>query len=212
MSSSVYETYTDMVKQIAGEFKRKYHMVERDDIEQELWIWFVTHPVKIEEWLELPEQKDQDKLFARSLRNAALDYCLKEKAYKAGYKSEDNYFYNKEFVKLMIPAVLTDDWTKFNNVLNEMGRTAKVLAESGDWMSFSADVKMAFDKLNKRDQSLVHLFYGEQIDGAELNERIDTTKSQKAVMMEANRAVNKMIKSLGGFPPWKDEDNDMPAV
>lgn len=212
MSSDIYEFYSDMVKQIAGEFKRRYHMVERDDIEQELWIWFAEHPNKIIEWLELPDQKDKDRLFARSLRNAALDYCLKEKAHKAGYNSEDNFFYNKQFVKLMIPAVLSDDWTKFNNVLSDMGRTTKVLAESGDWMSFSADVKMAFDKLNKRDQSLVHLFYGEQVDGAELNERIDTTKSQKAVMMEANRAVNKMIKLLGGFPPWKDNDNDMPTV
>jgi hypothetical protein len=53
---------------------------------------------------------------------------------------------------------------------------------------------------------LVHLFYGEQIDGAELRDRMDADKSQKAVMMEANRAVNKMVKILGGNPPVRDED------
>ena len=202
----VYEMYNEMVKQIGSEFKRKYQMVERADIEQEMWLWFAEHPNKIEEWLALPDQKDRDKLFARSLRNSALDYCIKEKAHKAGYSAEDNFWYNKQFIKLMIPAVLSDDWTKLNNTLSNMGRGSQVLAESGNFMAFSSDIKVAFDKLNERERSLVKLFYGEQVDGAELYERIDSSKSQKAVMMEANRAVNKMVRILGGNPPVKDED------
>ena len=209
MSSNgvVYEMYNEMVKQIGSEFKRKYQMVERADIEQEMWLWFAEHPNKIEEWLALPDQKDRDKLFARSLRNSALDYCIKEKAHKAGYSAEDNFWYNKQFIKLMIPAVLSDDWTKLNNTLSNMGRGSQVLAESGNFMAFSSDIKVAFDKLNERERSLVKLFYGEQVDGAELHERIDSSKSQKAVMMEANRAVNKMVRILGGNPPVKDEDS-----
>ena len=208
MSSNgvVYEMYHEMVKQIGSEFKRKYQMVERADIEQEMWLWFSEHPNKIDEWLALPDQKDRDKLFARSLRNSALDYCIKEKAHKAGYSAEDNFWYNKQFIKLMIPAVLSDDWTKLNNTLSNMGRGSQVLAESGNFMAFSSDIKVAFDKLNDRERSLVQLFYGEQVDGAELHERIDSSKSQKAVMMEANRAVNKMVRILGGNPPIKDED------
>jgi len=208
MSSNgvVYEMYHEMVKQIGSEFKRKYQMVERADIEQEMWLWFSEHPNKIDEWLSLPDQKDRDKLFARSLRNSALDYCIKEKAHKAGYSAEDNFWYNKQFIKLMIPAVLSDDWTKLNNTLSNMGRGSQVLAESGNFMAFSSDIKVAFDKLNERERSLVKLFYGEQVDGAELHERIDSSKSQKAVMMEANRAVNKMVRILGGNPPVKDED------
>ena len=202
----VYEMYSAMVKQIGSEFKRKYQMVERADIEQEMWLWFAEHPNKIEEWLALPDQKDRDKLFARSLRNSALDYCIKEKAHTAGYSTEDNFWYNKQFIKLMIPAVLSDDWTKLNNTLSNMGRGSQVLAESGNFMAFSSDIKVAFDKLNERERSLVKLFYGEQVDGAELHERIDSSKSQKAVMMEANRAVNKMVRILGGNPPVKDED------
>lgn len=208
MSSNgvVYEMYYEMVKQIGSEFKRKYQMVERADIEQEMWLWFSEHPNKIDEWLALPDQKDRDKLFARSLRNSALDYCIKEKAHKAGYSAEDNFWYNKQFIKLMIPAVLSDDWTKLNNTLSNMGRGSQVLAESGNFMAFSSDIKVAFEKLNDRERSLVKLFYGEQVDGAELHERIDNSKSQKAVMMEANRAVNKMVRILGGNPPVKDED------
>ena len=206
MSSSYYETYVYMVKQVASEYKKRYQMVERDDIEQELWMWFLKHPNKYEEWSALPEQKDADKLFARSLRNAAHDYCVKEKATISGYDPSDNFYYNKQFIKLMIPAVLSDDWTKFNNVLATMGRSTKSLAESGDWMAFSADVMIAYDKLNDEEKNLVRLFYGEQLDGGELKDKLESNKSENAVMMQANRAVNKMVRYLGGTPAYKDED------
>lgn len=206
MDGKIYESFYSMVRQVANEFRKRYPMVERDDIEQELWLWFAEHPNKMEEWSSYEEQRDTDKLVARSLRNAALDYCTKEKAYKSGYDPSDNFFYNKQFIKMMIPAVLSDDWTKFNNVLSNIGRSTKALSESGDWMAFSADVMFAFEKLSDREKALVHLFYGEQVDGAELQEQVDSNKSQKAVMMEANRAVNKMVKTLGGNPASKDED------
>lgn len=202
----IHETYIDMVKQISGEYKRKFSMIEREDIAQELWMWFVTHPNKIIEWSALESQKDRDKVFAKSLRNAALDYCVKEKAAKVGYEPADNFYYNKQFIKLMIPVVLSDDWSKFNNVLSNMGKSNKSLAESGDWMAFSADVKMAFESLSKDEQELVFLFYGEQLDGGELKESVESDKSEHAIMMKANRAVNKMVKFLGGNPSFKDED------
>lgn len=207
---SFYKDYVDMVHQISGEFRKRYPMVERDDMEQEMWLWFASHPNKLEEWEQLDSEKDKDKMIARSLRNKCLDYCLKEKAYKTGYDPSDNFFYNKQFIKLMIPAVLSDDWTKFNNALTNMGRSNKSLSESGDWMAFSADVKFAFEKLNEREQSLVHLFYGEQLDGAELKETVESDKSQRAVMMEANRAVEKMVRTLGGNPAYRDEDHKKP--
>lgn len=206
MESSIYDLYYAMVKQISKEFRKKYSMVELDDLEQELWLWFAQHPNNLEEWNKFDDQKEKDKLVARSLRNKALDYCIREKAHKSGYDPDDNFFYNKQFIKLMIPAVLSDDWTKFNNTLSNMGKTTKSLSESGDWMAFSADVARAFESLNEREQSLVHLFYGEQVDSTELQERVDTDKSKKAVAMEANRAVNKMVRFLGGFPAYKDED------
>jgi RNA polymerase sigma factor (sigma-70 family) len=202
-----YEGYKYMVKQVAGEFGRKYPMVERDDIVQELWVWFVEHPVKLEVWnKEHEEQKDVDKLVARSLRNAALDYCLKEKAVKSGYDPLDNFFYNKQFIKIMIPAVLSDDWSKMNNMLSGSGRSTKDLSESGDWMAFSADVKSAFEKLSKSEQLLVDLYYAQELTGTELATAIGSTASDKAVMMQANRALNKMVKFVGGTKPFKDND------
>jgi RNA polymerase sigma factor (sigma-70 family) len=216
-----YEGYKYMVKQIAGEFGRKYPMVERDDIVQELWVWFVEHPVKLDVWnKEHEEQKDVDKLVARSLRNAALDYCLKEKAVKSGYDPSDNFFYNKQFIKIMIPAVLSDDWSKMNNMLSGSGRSTKDLSESGDWIAFSADVKSAFEKLSKAEQKIVDLYYAQELTGSELATAIGSDASDKAVMMQANRALNKMVRFVGGTKPFKDNDyvddqedeDDLPIV
>jgi DNA-directed RNA polymerase specialized sigma subunit len=202
-----YDGYNLMVKQIAAEFGRKYPMVEREDVQQELWLWFAEHPVKLDSWnKEHEDSKDVDKLVARSLRNAALDYCLKEKAIKSGYDPSDNFFYDKQFIKVMIPAVLSDDWSKIANTLSTGGRSTKALAESGDWMAFSADVKSAFDKLNDREQILVDLYYGQELTGTELVDAMKSDTTDKAIMMQANRALNKMVRLVGGTKPFKDED------
>jgi len=202
-----YSGYVLMVKQIAGEFGRKYPMVEREDVQQELWVWFAEHPLKLESWTkEHEESKDVDKLVARSLRNAALDYCLKEKAIKSGYDPSDNFFYDKQFIKVMIPAVLSDDWSKIANTLSSTGRSTKALSESGDWMAFSADVKLAFDKLSLEEQVYVELYYGEEYTGSELVVATKSESSDKAAIMKANRALNKMVRLLGGTKPFKDND------
>jgi hypothetical protein len=202
-----YSGYIFMVKQIAGEFGRKYPMVEREDVQQELWVWFAEHPLKLESWTkEHEDSNDVDKLVARSLRNAALDYCLKEKAIKSGYDPSDNFFYDKQFIKIMIPAVLSDDWSKIANTLSTTGRSTKALSESGDWMAFSADIKSAFDKLSLEEQVYIELYYGEEYTGTELVEATKSQSSDKAAIMKANRALNKMVRLLGGTKPFKDND------
>jgi len=202
-----YDGYNYMVKQIASEFGRKYPMVEKEDIQQELWVWFAEHPVKLETWNnEHEEQKDVDKLVARSLRNAALDYCLKEKAIKLGYDPSDNFFYDKQFIKIMIPAVLSGDWSKMANTLSSDRRAKKDLSELNDLMAFSADIKKAFEKLSLEEQVYVELYYGEDLTGSELVEATKSNTTDKAAIMKANRALNKMVRSLGGTKPFKDKD------
>jgi len=207
IGSEIYDSYYHMVKRISSEYAFKFKMVDRQDISQELWLWFASHPNKITEWTNLDSQKDSDKLFAKSLRNAALDYCIKEKAAKEGYSHLDNFWYTKDFIKLLIPAVLSSDWSKLNNALSNSVKSNKSLAESGDWMAFAADIKSAFDQLTEQEQNLVFLFYGQEVDGQELHSTAGEDKpTARATMMQANRALNKMVKHLGGNMPFNDED------
>jgi DNA-directed RNA polymerase specialized sigma24 family protein len=205
--SKVHDDYYHMVNRISSEYASKFKMVDKADVLQELWLWFVSHPNKTEEWMALENQKDGDKLFARSLRNAALDYCLKEKAVKEGYNYSDNFWYTKDFIKMLIPAVLSDDWTKLDRALSNTTKNTKSLAESGDWMAYAADIKSAFGKLSETEQNLVFLFYAEELEGKDLHETIGEDKpTARATMMQANRALAKMVKYLGGYPPFADYD------
>ena len=201
--------YYDMVQQIASEYRNKYQMVERADIEQELWLWFAEHPNNIAKWKAEQDEKSCDKLIAKSLRNAALDYCVKEKAVAEGYNATDNFWYSKDFVKMLIPGVLTDNWEKLETAMTNMGRSTKAPSESGDWMAYGADIRHAFSKLTEVEQNLVFLFYAQDVDSTQLHEVTDSDRpSVKATAMAANRALNKIVRNLGGFPPYKDEDNE----
>lgn len=206
VSDLIVESYHAMVRRISSEFANRYNkFVTKDDVAQELWLWFVSHPNKVKEWSQL-DLKDGDKLFAKSLRNAALDYCLREKAVKTGYEYEDQFWYNKEFIKLLLPATLSEDWKRVEAMSSEI-KASKSPAESGDWMAFSADIKKAYEKLTEQEQNLIFTFYAQDKSGEELHEQLgDERPSARATMMAANRALNKMVKLLGGFPPYKEKD------
>lgn len=199
--------YTDMVNQVASEYAKKYPMVDRDDIRQQIWLWFVEHPRNLSNYRSDHEQKDADRLIAKSLRNAAYDYCIKEKANTEGYNPNDNFWYTKDFIKMMIPGVLTDNWEKLEVALTNMGRSTKAPSESGDWMAYGADIRRAFDKLDEREQNLVFLFYAQDMDSKELHEIAQEDRpTHKATAMAANRAINKMVNFLGGFNSYSDPD------
>jgi hypothetical protein len=107
----------------------------------------------------------------------------------------------------MIPAILSDNWQKVENALSTTGRSTKSLEQSDDWMAHVADIRRAFGMLDEKEQNLVFLFYGEEVTSQDLHEQALPEKpSSKAAAMQANRALNKMVRHLGGFPPFKDED------
>jgi DNA-directed RNA polymerase specialized sigma24 family protein len=209
-TETTVEDYAPMVHQISKEYHRKYGMVEREDIVQELWMWFATHTRKLGEWNnEFPDMKERDRLVAKSLRNSAYDYCFKEKARIEGYSTEDVFFYKKEFIKMLLPSIIAGDWSRMENVLSLGGKSSKAPAEANDWMAYSADIQKALDKLESKDKVLVEQFYGNDIDGETLHQELLPEKSTaRAAMMQANRALNKMVRELGGFPPAKDKEKD----
>lgn len=206
ISEKIYDTYGPMVRRMASKYASLYKMVDREDIQQQLWLWFVSHPNKVREWTKL-DQKDADNLIAASLKNAAYDYCIKEKAHAAGYEPEDNFWYTKEFIKLLLPAALSDDWKRVEVFASEI-KAQKSPAESGDWMAYAADVKKAFEKLEDKEQALVLMFYAKDAEGEKVHGELGGERpTARATMMAANRALNKMVKHLGGFPPRRDYDN-----
>ena len=195
--------YEGMVGAIAYEYSRKFHMCDADDIRQELWVWFMEHPNKVSTW-NLKDHKDSDKLIARSLRNAAKDYCQREKARAVGYKVEDNYYYDREVVELLLPAVLRKDLNA--PAMTELGFTKakKVASEGGNWFAMVADIDRALSRLTQEQLSIIYLRFGDGCDNITLSKELGITED--ASRMRVNRAVNNLLNFLGGTRPRRERD------
>ena len=199
------EEYTDTVQQLSAEYARRYGMLERDDIRQELWLWFVAHPRKYAEWSEL-KNKDKDKLIAKSLRNAALKYCEKEKARKVGYDTSDLYYYDSSVIEAFLPSIIGGTYAIPVSIqdLNSKFGTGNA-AEGNNWLALRSDISHAFDKLSEAKQNILRLRFSiDSPDWALLAKDMDSTPD--GARMKVQRAVNSLIKNLGGWRPYHDED------
>lgn len=65
------EPWDYIVNNVSAEYHKHYPMCELDDIKQNLYEWFLTHPNKLDEW-EAIGKRDAKNLIYRSLRNLSL--------------------------------------------------------------------------------------------------------------------------------------------
>jgi hypothetical protein len=200
------EEYNQLVQQLASEYSKRYSMLERDDIGQELWVWFVGHPRKYKEWSALP-QKDRDKLIAKSLRNAAITYCEREKAKKVGYDMSDLYYYDISVVEAFLPSIIGETYeipTKIQDLNAKFGGGA--LSDGNNWLSLRSDIASAFYKLTDAKQNTLRLrFSVDSPDWAILSKDMDSTPD--GARMKVQRALNSLVKHLGGWKPYHEQDN-----
>jgi len=202
---SYIEEYNMLVQQLASEYAKRYTIVERNDIAQELWVWFVAHPRKYKEWLEL-EQKDRDKIIAKSLRNAALKFCEREKAKHSGYQSSDLYYYDASVIETFLPSIISNSYempSKIQDLNSKSG--GSVLSEGNNWLTLRSDIAKAYYKLSEAKQNILRLRFSiEQPDWTELGKEMDSTPD--GARMKVQRAINSIIKILGGWKPYRDDD------
>ena len=199
------QEYNVMVQTLASDYFRKYSMLERDDIAQELWVWFVAHPRKYKEWSAL-EQKDRDKLIAKSLRNAALKFCEREKARKIGYDTSDLYYYDLSVVEAFLPSIIGDTYVipiKIQDLNSKFGSGA--ISDGNNWLALRSDIAKGYSKLSEAKQNILRLRFSiEQPDWATLAKDMDSTT--EGARKKVERALNSLVKNLGGWKAYRDEE------
>ena len=180
-------------------------MVEREDIQQSLYEWFLKHPNKLDEW-EAIGHKDAKNLIYRSLRNQALDYCQAWKAKSVGYETSDLFYYEPDMVEALLPAILRDDFTVMP-ILN-LGKTGRPPApsEGGNMMAMMVEIKAAYVKLNEDDKTVLFYKYAESLDYAAIAKEMEIG-SEDAARMRHNRAIRKLINRIGGYKPYLEKDS-----
>ena len=199
------EPWDYIVAHVADEYAKKFSMVERDDIKQNLYEWFISHPRKLTEWEALGRKSAQNLLY-RSLRNQALDYCQNWKAKSLGYEVSDLFFYDIDMVKGFLPAILLGATDKAP-VLN-LGMPGKppAPAEGGNGMAMMAEIKFAYSKLSDEDRKILYLKYANQLPDVGIALELGLP-SDDAARMRHLRAIKRLINKLGGFRPFLDEES-----
>jgi len=207
MSEEWVQEYNLLVSTLAMEYSRKYSIVETVDVKQILWMWFITHPNKYTEWSKLPP-KDKEKLIAKSLRNAALKYCEQEKARKFGYDMVDLYYYDPSVIEAFLPSILADSYeipSKIQDLNFKFGKSREV-TDGNNWLVLRSDIEKAFNKLAEAKQNILRLkFTTDNYEWNDLAKELNT--SADGARMRVTRAINSLIRILGGWRTYTDTDN-----
>jgi hypothetical protein len=205
MSEAWVQEYSLLVSSLASEYHKRYLMLDPDDIRQTLWMWFVTHPVKYKEWSKLPA-KDKEKLIAKSLRNAAITYCEKEKSQKSGYDLLDLYYYDSSVIEAFLPSIIASSYeipSKIKDLNFKFGKGE--VTDGNNWLVLRSDIEKAYNQLAEAKQNILRLrFSMENCEWNELGKELNT--SADGARMRVTRAVNSIIRNLGGWRTYVDMD------
>ena len=193
-----------IVAHVADEYHKKFTMVDREDIRQSLYEWFVSHPRKLTEWEGLGKKSAQNLLY-RSLRNQALDYCQQWKAKSIGYELSDLYFYEPAVVEALLPSILRGDVTEAPVLNLGMPGKPSAPAEGGNMMAMMAEIRAAYLKLSTEDRHILYHKYANSLTNAAIAEEL-ALPSDDAARMRHNRAIKRLITRLGGFRSFLDKD------
>lgn len=200
------EEYKDMVIALTAEYYRKYPMTEQSDIQQTLWLWFVSHPQKYKEWSAL-EQKDRDRLIAKSLRNAAIKYCEREKARKIGYELIDLYYYDMSVVTAFLPSIISESYEIPIAIKDLNYKFSKSeTTDTNNWLVLRADIATAFYKLSDSKQNILRMRYSLPEETEWKTTAVELSTTEAGARMKVQRALNSLIRNLGGYKQFKDED------
>lgn len=201
-----WEEYLDTVRYLGTEYSRKYPMTEAEDIQQILWVWFASHPNKYAEWSKL-EQKDRDKLIARSLRNAAIKYCEKEKAKKVGYEILDLYYYDPSVIEAFLPSIIAETYTIPTSIKDLNYKFSKgETSDTNNWLVLRSDIAAAYYKLTEAKQNILRIKFSAPENTGWAAIATDMQTTEDGARMKVQRAINSLIRNLGGHRPYAEDD------
>jgi len=204
MDWSRIEKWDYVATAVASEYRRKFDMVEYDDIKQSLYEWFTQHPNKLDEWEKIGE-KDAKNLIYRSLRNQALDYCQRWKAKSTGYDVSDLYYYEADIVEALLPPVLRNEWGVSHKLNLGIPGRPSAPSEGGNLSVMMMEIDSAYWKLSKEDRKILFFRYAESMDYKEIANFL-SLGSDDTARMRGNRAVKRLVVKLGGYRPYNDID------
>lgn len=198
-----------LIRPTAARYAHRFRMVERDDIAQELRVWWLTHQKQIRRYVE----QGQERRITKSLQRAAERYCRKVKSQVLGYRPEDEFFYNTGLIRELLPMVWNADLITQDQHPDEGGkvRRSKPANEGNDLLAMVGDVARTLMVIDKDEYAALWMVYGPlKADYSELAKGLGITVA--AAKMRVQRAVQSIVDMLGGESPYSDGPGSRKAM
>lgn len=179
--------------------------VTYSDIQQECYLWLLTHQDKVTHWRETLDTRHSERTIIKALRNAGERFCRSEKAHFEGYSPDDEFFYSLPWVADLLQLSFDPEYMIPNGIELSQPTSGKPASEGGNLVAMVADVSRAFAGLPAPDRDLLRRVY-EGDDNhvrdmfAELSLEWDCSYS--AAQSRVRRVVGRLRAALGGASPY----------
>ena len=203
VNSVVAKSVNNAAKQV-GKTQRGY--LPEDDLRQSAWLWVFDHGEKVSGWLEADESKSSRNaagLLSSSLRVHLHGIVQKERIEADGTLPQDYYHYNRAVVEALLPDIFDADSGSTSASPAPKGtyvRHSKQPSEGNEYQAMLADVRAGFASLQQADKRLLWDRFA--AGGNEVSLMATTMDvPERTVRYRVSRAVNRIIRHLGGEQP-----------
>jgi RNA polymerase sigma factor (sigma-70 family) len=210
MNKELHPTVKDLVSAVAGSIARRFKgWVERDDLKQELYLWFIGRQDQYTDQLneENKEKREHnERRLAYQMRRIAEKYARKEKARKAGYHITDEVFYDTATIARLMPSILQSviEGTVLEHaqdLINDgQPRKQPAPSEGGNLLAILIDVKKSYLKLEEEDKTILRMRYYDNNTLQEISQYLECAVS--TADRRCTSALRRLQDKLGGDTPW----------
>jgi hypothetical protein len=184
-------------------YQRFHRWVDRDDLMSEAHLWILTHPGRMAALEEDSKENPKRATYRlrRDIKMAMEIFARGEKAARTGYSPEDEFFYDRAILMLVLPSVMAGDPTPPSAGVDEAPRGRPDPAEGNNWLAMYADVERAWreTELDGVERRAVELRIGDALTYDQAAERmgVQAYEAQRAY----GRAERRLVRFLGGLRP-----------
>jgi len=168
--------------------------VETEDLTQIGWLWIAAHPT----WMEEHPTMGYFRWLVSNMQGVMETYARKERAHALGYKPEDEVFYSRGIIYVLLPDALGVEAPREDDL--EPWRGQKFTLDGKNWTAAVCDVKAAIRNgpLTAADRDILW-YHAIGYTDEEIGQQHEITAD--ALRQRRNRVVDKLVKHLGGARP-----------
>ena len=172
--------------------------LDAGDILGAIYEYMLKHPERI---LACREE-GKKRMLGTVLYRAGVKYAHEERKRLTGAEDFDLCYYSIGMVEDILPKVWDyEDWFMSREGAPSTGGQSRP-AEGNTKLAMLVDVSTAVFGLPVDDQELLHLRYALGHDWALVGQRFELTED--AARKRVDRIIRRLIRTLGGEPPWYD--------